>query len=220
MLLTENCGNVATVATDSNFRFASNNAYLTYSQCPIGKVRLIEFLQTLGGGIKKGLACDEHHQDGHLHSHLYVWFNDRIQTRNVRYFDFEGYHPNLRLEKTKSINASLRYIMKTDPEYIEIGDMDVKSELAARETNRKILGKRLQEGADVDDVADANPQLMFGFKRLKEDVEAYRKDKQRKLDLKPRIVGFIPNFWNFKLPVSDTVKKRHYWFWSYKTELN
>jgi hypothetical protein len=44
--------------------------------------------------------------------------------------------------------------------------MDVLQESSARSLNKKILGKRLCEGANLVDLVDENPELLFNYRQL------------------------------------------------------
>lgn len=77
--------------------------------------------------------------------------------------------------------------------------MDYKQLIVARESHKKVLGKRLMTEAFIDVVED-NPELMFGYSKLKADVAAYKLDKAR---AKPQCTGFIPNTWGLLLPIKS-----------------
>lgn len=87
--------------------------------------------------------------------------------------------------------------------------MDHKQFIAARESHKKVLGKRLMTEAFIDVVED-NPELMFDYNKLAANVAAYKLDKAR---AKPDCTGFIPNTWGLVLPIRSE-KKKHFWFWS------
>jgi hypothetical protein len=54
--------------------------------------------------------------------------------------------------------------------------MNIDDEMEARKVHKKIIGKRLIDGANVFDETLENPALIFGYKRLKQDVEEFRLD--------------------------------------------
>jgi len=57
--------------------------------------------------------------------------------------------------------------------------MDIKEETAARESHRKVICKRLLDGADLVEEVAIDPSLLIGYKRLKMDIEAFNFDKAR-----------------------------------------
>ena len=88
--------------------------------------------------------------------------------------------------------------------------MDIKQETIARESHKRILGKRLLDGEPLVEVMEDHPELIFGYKRIKADVGAYFKDRAR--HQKEKAVG-IPTEWGFWCRLL-TGKRRHFWFWS------
>lgn len=164
------------------------------------------------GTIVKGLVGQEQHQDGNLHLHAYVKFADRITTRLPAFFDieFEGKSYHGKYEPAKSAIASIKYISKEDKQPMELGSMDWKQEQEAKEAKKKVLGKRLIEGASLVELVEEDPGMLFEYKRWQAALEAYRLDKAR---AKPVCTGFIPNTWGLALPIRQE-KQKHYWFWS------
>jgi len=78
-----------------NGRLNAKRFFLTYAQCgELSKERLADFLLALGGvtGYTVGL---EQHEGGGNHLHAYVEFGDRLDSRDMGYFDVDGRHPNI-----------------------------------------------------------------------------------------------------------------------------
>lgn len=99
---------------------------------------------------------------------------------------------------------------KHDENPLELGDMDYKQEIKAKESKKRVLGKRLISGEKLVDVVRENPEMLIEFKRWELNLEAFILADQRN---KPDCSGFIPNNWALALPISSE-KKKHYWFWS------
>ena len=58
--------------------------------------------------------------------------------------------------------------------------MDYKQEIQAREAKTKILGKRLTSGESLLSVLeDGNEELIFKFKDIEANVQAYMNAKER-----------------------------------------
>jgi hypothetical protein len=55
--------------------------------------------------------------------------------------------------------------------------MDIVAETAAKQSHKKILGKRLMDGEDLADVMQDAPELIFEYKKLKTNIEAYFLDQ-------------------------------------------
>ena len=116
-------------------------------------------------------------------------------------------------EPAKSAIGSIKYLTKHDKEPLELGDMDWKQESEAKKDKRKILGKRLASGEPLINVLeDGNEDLIFSFRNIEANVQAYLNAKQR---AKPDCIDWLPNTWDIALPLEEiTTKKRHYWFWT------
>lgn len=99
--------------------------------------------------------------------HAYVKYEAKLTTRQPAFFDivYEGktYHGNY--ATAKSAIGSIKYISKEDKEPLELGDMDYKQETEAKACKKKVLGKRLIEGANLVDVVEEHPDMLFDYKR-------------------------------------------------------
>lgn len=84
------------------FRFNAVKAGLTYS-CPVDKEDnpvgscqdLLEWLVLTFGDLKKYSIGREDHKNGKKHFHAYLWFESKVNSTNVRVFDFKGVHPDI-----------------------------------------------------------------------------------------------------------------------------
>lgn len=107
--------------TENNFRINRKKVGLTYS-CPINadenpiesNEKLLEFLEDTNGHCQY-IVSTELHQNGKKHYHAYVYYDEKIDTKNVKYFDFCGVHPNI-LRKSPGIGW-IAYCKK-DKEFI------------------------------------------------------------------------------------------------------
>uniref|UniRef100_UPI0040473E36 hypothetical protein n=1 Tax=Rheinheimera sp. TaxID=1869214 RepID=UPI0040473E36 len=57
---------------------------------------------------------------------------------------------------------------------------------------------------------EEDPSLIFEYKKLKMNLESFKRDKAA---LKEDCLGFIPNPWEFLLPLKSD-KCRHFWVYS------
>lgn len=89
------------------FRFNAKSLGLTYSQCDIAPEKLVENIERLHP-IKEYVAAQELHKDGAKHAHIYIVFQNKINTVNPRLFDYDEFHPNW-LKPGKKWKA---YVMK------------------------------------------------------------------------------------------------------------
>jgi hypothetical protein len=88
--------------------------------------------------------------------------------------------------------------------------MDIVAETAAREGHKKILGKRLMDGEDLLEVIKDDHAMIFDYKRIKMNVEAYRLDLQRKTQVCKTYTFYYPNVIKYDL----SIKQKHLWYWS------
>lgn len=88
--------------------------------------------------------------------------------------------------------------------------MDYKQLIAARESHKRVLGKRLMSDEPLTDIVQDYPENVIDYLKIKANREAFKRDLAR---AKPDCTGFIPNTWGQALPILSE-KKKHYWFWS------
>jgi len=56
---------------------------------------LDEYKELLGANLKEYIIAQENHKDEGIHFHVYLRLKTPIKSRNVRFFDLNGYHPNV-----------------------------------------------------------------------------------------------------------------------------
>jgi len=81
------------------FRINATRFLLTYPQTDSTPELLYEFLNSVRA-IKRAIICVEEHQDGNKHLHAAVEFASRVNSVNVRIFDFGDKHPNISAART------------------------------------------------------------------------------------------------------------------------
>ena len=188
------------------FRVAAKGWFLTYPKCSLTKEEALEALKGKRKGLKQVLVAREVHQDGTPHLHAYLYYDRTFDCTNERFFDLGSFHPNV--QSAKSLRAVQAYIKK-DGDYVQEG-MDYAAEVAAIQDHKAYLGKRLIDGESLTDLVKDHPELVFKYRQIKENVEAYRRDLIPTL---PRCLDFIPNTWEKILLIKES-KQRHYWIWS------
>lgn len=159
----------------AKFRLNSSAFFLTYPQCPAPKQVCADMLATKAT-IVKGLIGQEKHQDGNHHLHAYVRYERKLNIGSPSYFDiqWEGKTYHGKYEGARSASGSFSYITKDDLDPLELGDMDWKQETKAKESRKKILGKRLCSGEPIKQlIAEGHTDLAFGYTRLKGDIQQY-----------------------------------------------
>lgn len=68
------------------------------------------------------------------------------------------------------------------------------------------------EGESLHGIVREEPALLFGYKKLKSDVEAYQEDS--KVDERDDLPNELPNPWGKRMFVDLDNKKCHYWVYS------
>jgi Geminivirus Rep catalytic domain./RNA helicase. len=126
-----------------------------------------------GRAARGGVVAREVHADGSSHIHVYLLLEAPYHCRNSRYWDLGCYHGNY--QSAKSSAAVTRYIKK-DKDYLEFGDLDLAAKLESKTHHRRYLGKRLLE-EPLGHVLDDHPELLFGLKKLSQDIEHARQLK-------------------------------------------
>lgn len=113
----------------ARFDFNAKTAFLTYSQVTeaVTAASLFGYWRHKDRVIKV-LVGSELHQDGGKHYHCLIEFEDKMHTRNIRYFDYEGFHPNIARPRNKK--NCMKYCIK-DGDYMNHGwDIDGHTEIA------------------------------------------------------------------------------------------
>lgn len=100
------------------FRLSCKNIFLTYPQCPLPKERVLAHLQSLLD-CEYIKVCQERHEDGALHLHAILLCSTKKNIRNERFFDLDGFHPNV--QAVKDVQSSLKYLDKEDPDPLSFG---------------------------------------------------------------------------------------------------
>lgn len=102
------------------FRFNATHFFLTYSQSKIQPDELWKFLQEKGA--VSATIAKEKHKDGNPHIHCLGKFDRKRNIRDITFFDFQGYHPNIQAPRNKK--ATYDYIIK-DGDYTKYGDQSI-----------------------------------------------------------------------------------------------
>ena len=102
---------------ERQFRVNAKSFIITYPQCDIDKAVILAWyrdkFELLGIRIAREL-----HADGRPHIHVVFHLAQPFQTRNARFFDIGGNHPNI--QSTRSLPASYAYLAK-DGDYLDFG---------------------------------------------------------------------------------------------------
>lgn len=192
------------------FEINSSQLFLTYPQCNLSKEDALDILQSLVTNIDKYCVAHELHANGDDHIHVYLKLSDAVRFRRPDCLDLvtvdKVYHGNY--QGCRSAKNVLKYCTKKE-DYIS--NMDVAAALGSKSNRRAIAEEIILKKRPLHEVVVDNPQLLFGYTRLKLDVTVYQEDTApQKDDLPP----FLPNPWGRVLPSFKNSKRRHYWIYS------
>lgn len=93
-----------------SFRLQARHVALTYAQCDLSKEEVRETL--MKRSPTHMIIAQEHHKDGGLHLHVYLHREKKFDTKNKRYFDIKGFHPNIK--KCYNQTGWINYLKKED----------------------------------------------------------------------------------------------------------
>jgi len=107
-----------------NYRFDGHSFFLTYSQCELTVADVWEKLRTIKPVLWARIAR-ESHADGGLHIHACGHWAGRVTSRNPRFLDIAGVHPNI--QPMRSVARALEYVAK-DGEFTDHGVVPAEDE--------------------------------------------------------------------------------------------
>lgn len=95
------------------------------------KEELMEFLKTTRS-LNAAIVSKEFHESGKPHYHAFCRYNPKLTSRNARYFDFKGVHPNIGTRD--NAKKMIDYVTK-DNDYITY-NIDVTTSTGPRRSQR------------------------------------------------------------------------------------
>lgn len=196
------------------YRINSRQLFLTYPQCNISKevasTLLLNLLENYE--VEEYIVAHELHQNGDDHLHAYFKLKNPVNRNDPHWadlhFDDASWHGNY--QGCRSRKNVMKYCTKKE-DYIS--NIDVEAVIAAKNVGkRKIIAEELiNKKRPLVDIIEEYPELIFEYKRLKENIDIYWKDKE---DERGSLPLFLPNPWGRVLFRNKNGKKRHYWIFS------
>lgn len=178
----------------NQFRLQTTKVFLTYPRC--GERQSIESFLKEQPNIRCFIVAAEHHSDGEPHIHAYVEYGSKLHTRNERYFDVAGYHPNIQAVRSK--NAVLEYVTKDN-------DFTAQKKLGTEWENWRIQCRRTwtqlieQSGSADQFMESAKEQFPRDYVLQNDRLQLFADRYYRKKCYTPRHLSFkIPvelNLW-------------------------
>ena len=153
-------------------RFRGPFWHLTYAKHHFDLDKLFEHWDKHGGGLKTYFFAQETGKEGsHDHTHALLGFKNGIDSWNVRFFDYEGCHPNISRCDRKHANNTYYYLQKEQgkkkfSECAPLGPVSIIEQIREAPTLYEaceIAGVEIRTVADVkairSDVAISKPRL-------------------------------------------------------------
>lgn len=165
---------------NNTFELRSKKYFFTYPQCelPHGEIlgRIKRAFDGLGQGIRleRWIVARESHAQGGHHLHCYIEISKAIRRRVAsNLFDEGNHHPNI--QGVRSCRAVIAYVSK-DGDYITNDQKLVDTCKEKWGESKREIAKRLLAGVKLPDMLKEHPELLFGYSRLKCDLEAAQAD--------------------------------------------
>lgn len=195
------------------YRINSKQLFLTYPQCSLPKQEAYDYLETLLAEFKidKILVAEELHQNGDPHLHCYVRLDKPVNKTSAQWADLkkdnQTWHGNY--QGCRSAANVLKYCTKKDN---YVANFDLEEVLKARNQTNKIIAEELiNKKRPLTEVVEEYPIILFQYKKLKENLAEYFRDKD---DQRGSLPGWLPNPWGKLLPTRVARKRKHYWIFS------
>lgn len=150
--------------------------FLTYSQCSLILESLLDGIKLgfhehcQGRRVTKYVVAHEEHKDGGSHRHVFVDLDRPFRGQvPADFLDVEGHHPNL--ECVRSNAKVLAYCTK-EGKYIT--NMEINQKVTKED-----IARRLMRGDKLVDIVQESPKFLFGYSRLKADIQLYELDRNK-----------------------------------------
>lgn len=175
----------------TKFRMNAMKFMLTFPQCPTKKEEAASRIEAKFGTELKGyIVCEEKHQNGDPHLHVFLLFNKRKNFKTASCFDFVGgQHGNYKV--VNSLRGSVEYVTKAGC-YVVKG-LDVESIKKKKAPKNAEIAKMLMDGKSMAEVNEHDPGYVMINKRKLEEygtwVRTLKLRKEKEEYLPPTIEG-------------------------------
>lgn len=191
------------------FVLNTKQLFLTWPECELPKEQAFELL-TLKYDPEKLVVAHELHQNGHSHLHCYMKLKEAIVTKDPHFYDLisedGNWHGNY--QGCRSVKNVLKYCTKKED---FIANFDVGTATETKIMKKIVSHKVVHENIPLTKLVQEFPELLFGYKKLKSDIEEYEKDVE---DQREDLPKYLKNPWGELLDTQVREKRRHYWIFS------
>lgn len=173
------------------FRMQGKNFILTFPQCDTTKEVACERLESKWKDDMKGyVVCEEKHEDGSPHLHVFLQFKEKKNVCKQDEFDFiGGKHGDYQV--AKSVSGSIKYVTK-DGNYVAKG-VDVEAIKTKGKKMSDKIAELIDQGKSLAEVKEEERGYFLMNKRKIEEYATWvecEKAKKSKMDwIPPKLDG-------------------------------
>lgn len=136
----------ATSTNISRYRLSAKTVFATWPRCDITPEDMLAKIRSLAlpsaATLEEYVIAQEDHQDGGKHLHAYLTFSNKLETKNPRWLDVDGHHPNV--QGCRSPKNVLTYVTKG-------GIYISSSPIAELEDQGQSWGEIIKNSSSVED---------------------------------------------------------------------
>lgn len=183
------------------FRLQGKHFFLTYPRCTLEKEQLLAFLQQkFADNLERYVVSRELHEDGTPHLHCVVSLKRRISSRDTRYLDVEGFHPNI--QTCRSVVAAERYVEKDGDvlrSHPAIEEKPSWGDIRDQATSVEDYMRRVEMAYPRDTALNYDRLLSYAQKKFKKEATPYTIEFP---DTEWRLPNGVNNWLTNEFPVS------------------
>lgn len=173
------------MARNEDTRIRKKFWLLTYPQCGLPIDVMKDALYDIPDmHINYMCICQEHHQGGEPHRHVFLSLDEAIRLRrdDMRTFDIQGYHCNI--EASRSPKKALQYVKK-DGQYQEFGCCPFIDSLSTSQKNKILIE------SNIVDLIDEGQISLLKLPQLSKALNIYKDAKTSQLSKRaPEVLWF------------------------------
>jgi len=207
--------------TTIRFRLNSKKLFLTYPQSTLGKLGVLEGLETyFKEKIDKYVISEEEHKENEeeqkhgVHQHVYLLLKSKVDIKNARALDIKGHHGDYLTMKNQE--KCLQYVIKEDKE--PLSNFNWKEDLSLMKNHKR----RRDNIEQLDLLMEQGPLKMLklgeincmNYIKAKNNFFEIKKDIAEVEDTREDCPSRLDNNWGLNLYVDLEKKCCHFWIWS------
>lgn len=84
---------------EGKYRLNAQSLFITYPQCDLDHAAVLSALQAIVASkkwcLQQYIVARELHEDGNPHYHCFLKLDRKVNVKDPRLFDIQGFHPNV-----------------------------------------------------------------------------------------------------------------------------